>query len=389
MKITFITNYMTHHQLPFANALYGLIGDDFTFIETNNMDEERMNMGWSIDKSKYPYIHSFENSIYDEIIEQGEVVILGGTHQVYLGKRLDNKKLTFRYYERLYKTGQLKAYIPSSYKRNVIEHTNRKEDPVYLLCAGAYVASDFSIFGAYPEKMLKWGYFPEFEEQDVDKLLEEKDCKEILWTGRMIDWKQPLMPLKAMNILKKQGVEAHLTMIGDGPYRSKVEEYIISHNLSDSVKVLDFMSPENVREYMKKSLVYLMTSNMQEGWGAVVNEAMNCGCAVVASYGAGSVPYLINDGTNGIVFDYKSHKSLATCIKKLLEDVQMAKVLGSEAYKTISNEWNPGEAADRFVKLCRNLLEGNLVMEDNGPLSKAYNIKPSKGFKLCKDGGWR
>ena len=47
---------------------------------------------------------------------------------------------------------------------------------------------------------------------------------------------------------------------------------------------------------MEKSHIHLFTSNHLEGWGAVVNEAMNSGCAVVANREAGAVPYLIEHG---------------------------------------------------------------------------------------------
>ena len=38
---------------------------------------------------------------------------------------------------------------------------------------------------------------------------------------------------------------------------------------------------------------------IQEGWGAVVNEAMNSGCAVVADHMIGAAPWLIRQGENG------------------------------------------------------------------------------------------
>jgi glycosyltransferase involved in cell wall biosynthesis len=39
--------------------------------------------------------------------------------------------------------------------------------------------------------------------------------------------------------------------------------------------------------------VFIFTSDRNEGWGAVLNEAMGSGCAVVAADLIGSVPYLI------------------------------------------------------------------------------------------------
>ena len=43
----------------------------------------------------------------------------------------------------------------------VQEHIRYRKQNVYLLCAGAYTASDFHMIGAYPGKMFRWGYFPE------------------------------------------------------------------------------------------------------------------------------------------------------------------------------------------------------------------------------------
>ena len=384
MKVTFVTNYMTHHQLPFAEAMYKQLGDDFVFIETNAMDEERKNMGWKLDQSNYPYIKQYEDYVYDDLIMDSDVVILGGTHPVYIRHRIAAGKLTFRYFERLFKKGQFKAYIPSSYRRNKKEHADCKDKPFYLLCAGAYVASDFAIFGAYPDKMYKWGYFPKTEILDIDKVIEEKVPGSILWTGRMIDWKQPLQPLMAADILKKEGKNFHLTMIGQGPYRSKVEDYIDSHNLKDEVTLVDFVSPEEIREYMKKSSIYLMTSTGQEGWGAVVNEAMGCGCGLIASYGAGATPYLVKQSLNGLIYNFKSHKELALCIDDLLDNPDKAKRLGKAAYETIVNMWNASNAANRFIALSSKLLEGKSFFEEEGPLSKAENISMRHAYKLCR-----
>ena len=55
MKITFITNYLTHHQLPFAEEMYRRLGKEFCFIATNRMEEERIRMGWDLDDKQYTW----------------------------------------------------------------------------------------------------------------------------------------------------------------------------------------------------------------------------------------------------------------------------------------------------------------------------------------------
>ncbi|MDR9824902.1 glycosyltransferase, partial [Vibrio sp. FNV 38] len=87
----------------------------------------------------------------------------------------------------------------------------------------------------------------------------------------------------------KDGSE--LEMIGEGECRSEIEEMRSRYGLEDILNIRDFIRPEEVRRKMLDADIYLMTSDHQEGWGAVVNEAMNAGCALAASTAAGSVPY--------------------------------------------------------------------------------------------------
>ena len=49
VKAVFISNYINHHQIPFSNALYEQLGDDYHFIQTEPMEEERIAMGWGLD----------------------------------------------------------------------------------------------------------------------------------------------------------------------------------------------------------------------------------------------------------------------------------------------------------------------------------------------------
>ena len=83
---------------------------------------------------------------------------------------------------------------------------------------------------------------------------------------------------------------------------------IRSKGVEDCVEMLGAMSPDEVRAYMERADVFLFTSDFNEGWGAVLNESMNSGCAVVASHAIGSVPFLIKDGVNGLIYENGNQK---------------------------------------------------------------------------------
>ena len=42
MKVTFVSNYINHHQIPISNVLFRELGKDYTFIQTEPMEEERI-----------------------------------------------------------------------------------------------------------------------------------------------------------------------------------------------------------------------------------------------------------------------------------------------------------------------------------------------------------
>ena len=59
MKVTFVSNYINHHQIPFCEAMYARLGEEFVFIQTEPMEEERVKMGWAVDAASIPYVKLF------------------------------------------------------------------------------------------------------------------------------------------------------------------------------------------------------------------------------------------------------------------------------------------------------------------------------------------
>ena len=81
MKAVFISNYINHHQIPFSNALYEQLGDDYHFIQTEPMEEERIAMGWGLDAATLPYVvwADREEERCRKLIEEADLVFAGWT----------------------------------------------------------------------------------------------------------------------------------------------------------------------------------------------------------------------------------------------------------------------------------------------------------------------
>jgi len=341
----------------------GLLEGGFTFVQTQAMEEERVRMGWH-EAERPAYVRCFyeEEAWCRQLILDCDIVLFGGTDEEgYIRERLEAGSPVIRISERLYKTGQWKAVSPRGLRKKYLDHTRYRKAEVYLLCAGAYVASDFRLVGAYPGKMFCWGYFPETRHYAVEELMERKGCGEeripyFLWAGRMIDWKHPELALETARHLGEKGLKYRMELIGDGPLRRRMEALADRYGLRDRVGFLGYQPPEAVRQYMERADVFLFTSDRQEGWGAVANEAMNSGCALVADHMIGAAPFLVRDGENGFLYEDGKRECLFSLAERLAKDTQLCRRLGQNAYRTITEVWNAENAAERLMELVRRIL---------------------------------
>lgn len=384
MKVTFVSNYINHHQIPFCREMYERLGEGFAFIQTEPMEEERVKLGWQQDEELAYVYRSYEKEEYcTNLVMDSDVVIWGGVEdESMLKPRLEAGKMVLRYSERLYKTGQWKAVSPRGLWKKYHDHTKYRKGNVYLLCAGAYVSSDFHIIRAYPDKMLKWGYFPECIEYDVQELLQRKpkDRKEILWVGRFIDWKHPELVIVWVKKLLEKRNDFHVTMIGNGELQDMVTTLIKENGLEEVITLAGTKSPKEVRDIMERANLFLMTSDRQEGWGAVMNEAMNSGCCVIANRMEGAAPYLIEHEENGYVYGEADYVDVPQILEKLLGNQKLRNKIGKKAYERIVKEWNAKVATERLLEVCKRLSQGEAWKQlwETGPCSPAEIMKEKK-----------
>ena len=373
MNIVFVSLYYNHHLSSLSNSLFKLTGGHYYFVQTRPMTKGRIELGWgntctdSFVRQSYLDDKSYSECV--KLIDDADVVIIGSAPMSFVGKRLKHNKLTFKYSESMFKgrhfdiIRRIKFFLLNFPYRNTT---------YYYLLSSAYAKQDFISLGINYEKMYKWGYFPETKKyDDIDSLIEKKRPNSLLWTARLIDWKHPEIPVEIAKRLKEDGYGFTLDMIGVGPLENKVKDLISKYGLEDKVRLLGSMSPDKVREKMEESEVFLFTSDRNEGWGAVLNESMNSCCAVIANKAIGSVPYLIEDGENGLTYSGKNIDRIYAQVKRLLDDKELKKQLGKKAYETIVTEWNAEVAAERFIKLIESGKYKNNEMFRSGPCSRA------------------
>ncbi len=381
MKVVFISNFLTHHQVPFCIEMQKRLGDDFKFISTVKIFDWRLKLGFKDLDAKYDFvIKAYENETLKEKAKElalnSDVVIIGSTTDELIEERLKKDKITFRYRARIFifpngffKTILNKENLKLFYNRHI---KFRKNKNLYLLCANAYGPKDFNFLKLYKNKIYKWGYFLESTKYNIEDLIDKKEKNskvQILWAARFIKWKHPEIVLKLAKNLKKDNYKFHIKMLGTGVLEEKIRKKIRKLKLEDVIEVVGQVPSDKVKYYMENANIFIGTSDSQEGWGVVINEAMNAGCAIVANKKMGSVPLLIKDNWNG--FMYSTYSDLENKIKLLILDKSKRQKFGINAYKYITTYWESGIAAQNLLNLFESILYKKDFNVKDGPASKA------------------
>lgn len=360
--------------------MYKILQKNFTFVSSMDMEAQRIRLGYA-QYDDYPYLlkmHTLKEN-YDEaykLSQNYDIMIAGGGSYPlqFFYDRMSQNRLTFRYTERYFNNGKFGLLSPKNIYYYYKNNTRYRNKNLYMLCGSGYAAADMKFIKSYPSKMFKWGYFPELKEYNINTLMEQKTqnkIPKILWAGRFIDWKHPDHAIRLAYLLKNQGYKFILNIVGTGENGMELKALTNKLELNDFVHFTGSMSPEDVRKDMEEANIFLFTSDSKEGWGVVLNEALNSGCAVVASHAIGAVPFLIKDNLNGLVYRSGDVYDLFEKVKLLLDKKELQIELGINAYKAIQETWNQKVATTRFLDIAKNLISGRLHYYDNGPMSKA------------------
>ena len=165
-------------------------------------------------------------------------------------------------------------------------------------------------------------YFEEWE-------LKQKK-KQLLYVGRMdYENKRVNRIVEAWKVLYEKYVDWELVLVGEGPYKSTLEEYIRRYDIQ-RVCFKGFQVSPPIQHY-KEASIFLLTSDL-EGFGLVVIESMSYGVVPVV-YGSYEAIYdIIDNGKSGLItpIPYNSQKTI-DCISLLIENEKLRKEMAKEA----------------------------------------------------------
>ncbi len=104
---------------------------------------------------------------------------------------------------------------------------------------------------------------------------------ELLFVGRLIPFKALNLLLEALAIVRRDGIDARLTVVGDGPMRNVWEREVSDLTLEDGVRFEGQQPLEAIQGYLQRCHAFCLPS-VRESGGAVLLEAMAAGRPVIA-----------------------------------------------------------------------------------------------------------
>lgn len=385
MKLVFYSLILNHHQACIADEFFNLLGDDYAFVETAECHDSK---GGAVDYSQRPYLvkawsDPTEYAKAMQMALEADVCVFSGYEALPFEKaRMKRGLLSFDMGERMLKRGWLNLASPRILKMVMAYHLGGwSKKPIYKLCCSAFGKGDQYKLHSFRAKCYKWGYFIDVPTVVSDGMFEvNKSCVKFMWCARFLKLKHPELIIKMAQNLKREGYGFHLDIYGDEGNAAPSEEVYTRNDLEhlteeygvkDAVTFYGNKPNDVIIKAMQEHDVFLFTSDQREGWGAVVNESMANGCAVISSNVIGSTGYLVKDGITGFSFNNLNSDSLTENAKWLIEHPAELEQMKKQAYATMRDVWSPRKAAEALLKLIDDLKNGRETSIVTGPCSKA------------------
>jgi glycosyltransferase involved in cell wall biosynthesis len=188
-------------------------------------------------------------------------------------------------------------------------------------------------------------------------LIKELNVSErnFLFVGRFSPEKNIISLLNAYNKIIENDREWGLILVGDGPEKHAISDFIRQNELEDRVHLPGFIQQSEITKYYSVSNVMILPST-SEPWGLVINEAMICELPLIVSDRCGCHPELVKDSVNGFVYPISDNKRLEKCMKYMVNNEEKLTSMGSVSGNIIK-EYTPVIVAGKVAHSINRIMD--------------------------------
>lgn len=176
----------------------------------------------------------------------------------------------------------------------------------------------------------------------------------VLFVSRLIERKGLQFVIPQLSELQEtcqeDGCQLELLVVGDGPYREKLEHLTQENDVADIVRFVGQKGKTELPSYYNRADVFILPSK-KEGMPNVVLEAMAAGLPVVMTPCEGSEELI--DGNGYVVLA----EEFGTRLKELYQKKELRQYMGRRSRESVERQFSWRNTAEKYEELMKQTLE--------------------------------
>ena len=187
-------------------------------------------------------------------------------------------------------------------------------------------------------------FIPQPDAMQKRKDLGLQDKKIIISVGRLVHRKGQDKLIEAMPDVLRKIPNAHLLIVGEGPYKNHLEKLVNKLSIKENVSFAGRIMYDRLPSYLSAADLFAMPSRSRffglevEGLGIVYLEASACGIPVVAG-NSGGAPDAVLEGVTGLCVDGTNVAEIASALIEICSDAERASHMGAAGRNWIVDQW--------------------------------------------------
>ncbi len=169
-------------------------------------------------------------------------------------------------------------------------------------------------------------------------------------------WKGHTILFEAIDKIQQEYPTVKLLVIGDGPYRDHLDNYI--EKLQITARVLFVGHQENPETWLGAIDIFILPSWGDEGVSQALMQAMATGLPVITTP-VGGLTEAVIDNSTGLIVPPRDSDAIVSAIRKLLNDTNLAKQLGNTAITHIQTNFRRDIMLDRMESIFKRFSNGD------------------------------